>query len=256
MRIAIHSLPRSGTKSLQINFHRWLLSTQDNVLCPNAWAGLGEPFNFNDDEFYNGTRKIIYAFTNTELIFSSDAANPLKPITTELGDRINILLRMPNSWVFKRFILYKNDPILYDTIVNVDRCIAVKRNDLFNHLISFVVAKKLEIWSLHQGLADAVERHKNNKIVIDLEKFANAFEWFKGFYNFKWSKDFQIVNFDQMVKISSAKEFCEYFDLEYKEFEFHPFAIEYGNDKFDMIANLEELKELYDRLENKFKSWQ
>lgn len=243
MKIAIHSLPRTGTKSLQINLHRYLKVTQKNVLCPDSPVGLGEPFDFTDDEYYHGTKKEFFKCTNTKVLFNNNYDPPV-PLFDSLVKTLDGLLETKSSWVFKRHIFYKKDPILYQTLVNADRCIVVKRNDLFNHALSFALAHTLQIWNSGTALNNAIEHYSQNKLYIDPDQFTDWYIWVYEFYRFKWSKEFQIVNFNEMIQLNSAKEFCNFFNLESADFEFYPFKIEYGNSKFDMIKNIPELEEV------------
>jgi hypothetical protein len=54
-----------------------------------------------------------------------------------------------------------------------------------------------------------------------------------------------------MIKIQTDQEFCDFFQIPYNDFTFSPFEIEFGNNKLEMISNIDELKSIATKLEEK-----
>jgi hypothetical protein len=243
MKIAIHSLPRCGTKTLQINFNNYLKETGSRVICADHPYGVGEPFNLTEEEFHSGfTSNILKEYTDYGPVFIQGAATPLY---RELAHRFGKLMKRPNrSWVFKRNNLTSCDPLLFDTITRVDKCIAVIRQDTFDHCLSFCLAKHLQIWTNGTELENAIETFSKNKIKLDVIDFLNHYKEFVKYKNIPWTNHFQIVNFYDLVQIKTGEEFCKFFNLNYYPFDFKKFEIEYGDNKFSMIENVNELREL------------
>lgn len=242
MRIAIHSLPRCGTKTLQRNFQSYLKALGMPVLGANRVDGLGEPFIFTEKEFTTGiTNQRLKKYDADGPIF--ETGDPIS-VYQELSYRFVNLIHRKRNFVFKRNPLIWGDPLIYDTITNIDKCISVIREDTFDHCLSFCIAHYLQIWNKGDELNNAIIEHSKNKIRIDPDIFLLRYNTFSLYKKLKWTAHFQIVKFDDIIKISSAKEFCEFFNLRYYHFEFKTFEIEYGDNKFNMIENLDELKKL------------
>jgi hypothetical protein len=252
MKIAINSLPRSGTKILQGNFQQYLKASGYAVLCPDSFDSIGEPFNFEDYENdLQVTKTGITGIDGKKILFSKKHKNPV-PLTEELKTRYVFLTGLKNSWVYKRTPFSNFDPILYESAVGLDKCIAIVKQNTFEHCISFVLARQLDIWSNGDSLRSAIRNYTENKIKIELSDFSHFYKWFKDYNKIKWVKDIQVVRFEEMVKLSNSKEFCDFFHLPDTDFDFHPFVVEYGDNKINMISNMLELSELAKELDKKY----
>jgi hypothetical protein len=242
MKIAINSLPRSGTKFLQANFHRYIKSAGYNVLCPESFDSILEPFNFLDHELeLKATITGIESIDQHKINFVKKYRYP-KDINSETIDRYSYLKSLKQSWVFKRTPWVRFDPILYESAVELDKCVAIVRSDMFEHTLSFVLARQLNIWAPTNELETAVETCKNKPIKLNEDEFIQFYKWIKQYNKIKWVKDIQVVDFDKMVKIKNSKEFCDFFNLPFVNFDFHYFHIEYGDNKRKMISNIKELR--------------
>lgn len=250
MKIAINSLPRCGTKILQANFHRYLISTGRKVLCAKNFDGILEPFNFTDTEIYlRSTRTGISSIDDYKIHFLREYEFAI-PLADEIRKRFLFLLNLDQSWVYKRTPHSKWDPILYESAVRLDKSVSIKRTNTFEHCISFTVAHYLNIWTTGTDLEKAINRHVTEKIKLDTILFKRFYQWFTNVNKIKWVKDIQVVDFNEMVKVSNSTEFCEFFHIPYSEFDFHPFIVEYGDNKMNMVSNLEELREIATAIDN------
>ena len=252
MKIAINSLPRSGTKILQINFQQYLKATGYVVLCSESVDSIVEPFNFTDHENdLQVTRTGISSIDDHKIHFAKKHKNPM-PLIEEIKSRYILLSSLKHSWVFKRTPFTKFDPILYESAVGLDKCIAVIKQNIFEHCISFVLARKLDIWSRGDKLTKAIEDYTKQQIELDPVEFEHFYIWFKDFNKIKWVNDIQVVRFEEMVQLSNSKEFCDFFQIPFIEFNFHPFVVEYGSNKLKMVSNLKELFQIANRINEKY----
>jgi hypothetical protein len=104
------------------------------------------------------------------------------------------------------------------------------------------LGRKTNVFHPGSELDDVVKKAKKNPITIDINEFKYYYEVLKHYNNIPWPSTFQVVDFWEMIKIKTDKEFCDFFNLEYKQFEFIPFEIEYGNDKEQIIKNIYQCK--------------
>jgi hypothetical protein len=242
MKIAINSLPRCGTKLLQANLHRYIKSAGYDVLCPDSFDSILEPFNFVDHELgLQVTKTGIDSIDKHKINYKVIYQNP-QSLHTEIINRFTHLTSLKQSWVYKRTPWVRFDPILYESAVELDKCISVMRSDSFDHALSFVLAKQLDIWAPTEQLNEAIKTHTIKQIKLDKNEFAIHYKWIKDYNNIKWAKDIQVVDFDKMVKLKNDREFCEFFQLPFVEFDFHKFVVEYGDNKRKMISNVSELR--------------
>jgi hypothetical protein len=250
IKVAIHALPRSGTKNLQINFQKYLLTYgADKVLAPLCSVGLGEPFIFPDSDFK--TKRTCYRMKYADTGLYYEETKVYTHVVSEMISRFDFLINHPKKgWVYKRSIWQHHDPVAFETTTKTDKPIVVIRHDTFEHCVSFCLARHLNLWEQGQQMQQAITTHLENKIEISLADFEENYKWFNRNNEIKYPKEFQIVNFEDMVKIKDNTEFCNFFNIEYRNFDFSPFEIEYGNNKFNIINNLPELKKIADKLKN------
>jgi hypothetical protein len=256
MKIAINSLPRCGTKMLQANFHRYIKSAGYNVLCPNSFDGILEPFNFPDHELeLQVTMTGIDYIDDDKIHFKKKHSTPLN-LNTAIINRYQYLMSLKDkSWVYKRTPWRRFDPILYESAVELDKCVSVIRTDFFDHALSFALAKQLDIWAPTIELEEAIKKYTNQQIKVNETDFVSAYKWIKGYSTIRWVDNIQVVNFHEMVKIKNSKEFCEFFQIPFVEFDFHQFVIEYGDNKRKMVSNLKQLRLSAAIIDDKFKGY-
>jgi hypothetical protein len=253
MKIAINSLPRSGTKFLQANFHRYMKSAGYDVLCPNSFDSILEPFNFPDHELeLTVTLTGIENIDNFKINFNKTHQYP-QSLTSEIINRFKYLTSLKQSWVYKRTPWVEFDPILYESAVRLDKCISVIRYDFFDHALSFTLAKELNIWAPTVELDEAIKAHTIKQIKLDKTEFAKNYKWVKDYNKIKWAKNIQVVEFDNMVKLKNSKDFCEFFQLPIVEFDYHQFVVEFGDNKRRMIYYIKDLRLTAKTIDNEYK---
>lgn len=251
MKIVLYSLPRSATKHTQNMFQSYLLAAGGPVLAKNKIDGIGEPFFYNDSDQY-------YKMASQELIEINDDGLVFKELVYKrlvMHDKIlraKMLLESDNGWVLKMVPNNRYDHIKYDMIMYSDLCVAITRDDIFEHVLSFCLAKQINIWSRNEiEASDAIGRYTSEPVSIDVDFFTKTYKWFDGYRKIKWSKDVTVVKFEEITKITSDRDFCNIFNIEYVPFEYTNYPVEYADNKFKMISNLEEVSGLYKELSGK-----
>ena len=253
MKIMINSLPRCGTKFLQANFHRYIKSAKYDVLCPDSFDSILEPFNFPDHELdLQVTKTGIDYIDKKQINFKSKYQWP-QTLSTEIITRFKYLSSLKNSWVSKRTPWVRFDPILYESAVELDKCVTVVRSDSFDHALSFALASKLNIWGPTVELDQAVETYTKQQIKIDITEFSKTYEWIKDYNKIKWVDNIQVVDFHKMIKLKNSQDFCEFFQLPFVEFDYHQFVVEYGDNKRKMISNIKELRVAAAKIDEAYK---
>ena len=250
MKIAINSLPRAGTKILQANFHRYLKAAKYDVLCPLGEESIVEPFLFSNVEHdLQVTRTTIGVIDDYKVNFVKTYKSP-KPLSSEIQNRFELLVNMPQSWVYKISPWVKFDPILYESASRLDKSVAIIRHDVFDHAFSYTFARAIKIWQPGEKMNEALKMYTSDPIKLDLNEFEWIYKWFLRWNKIKWVQNIQVVDFHEMVKINGSKEFCDFFNLPPVEFDFKRFKIEFGDNKRKMISNLKDLRTLARRLDN------
>jgi hypothetical protein len=250
MKIAIHSLPRSGTKNLVKNFQSYLKSLGGPLLHPNDERGLDDPFNFEDEGWgpEKKTTSRMMGKLQNDYTYCKHHPTPVS-IENEIQRRFKLLLDFKYSWVYRRVPFYMNDPILYDSITRLDKCIAIIKDNVFEHCLSYTLADQLKIWDAGPEMNIAISKYTDNKIILDKNNFKIKYEQFCKYNNIKWIPPIVVRKFEEMVKIKNSKEFCDFFEIPFNDFIFSPFEIEFGSNKFNMIGNIEELKYIVEQME-------
>jgi len=251
MKIVIYSLPRSATKHTQNMFQSYLLAAGGPVLAKNKIDGVGEPFFYSDSDQYSN-------IASQELIDINDDGLVFKELRHKrLGHhdkilRAKMLLESDNGWVLKMLPKNRYDHIKYDMIMYSDLCVAITRDDIFDHVLSFCLAKQINIWSINEiEASDAIERYTSQPVSIDVDFFTKTHKWFDGYRKIKWSKDVVVVKFEEITKITSDRDFCNFFNIEYVPFGYSMYPVEYADNKFKMVSNIGELSAIYEELSNK-----
>jgi hypothetical protein len=56
-----------------------------------------------------------------------------------------------------------------------------------------------------------------------------------------------------MTNLKNSKDFCEFFQLPFVEFDYHQFVVEYGDNKRKMISNIKELRVAAQKIDEAYK---
>lgn len=244
MKISIYSLPRSATKHLQNMFQSYLVASGEPVLCKNRIEGAGEPFVYNDnDQEYSFSSRELIELTDDGLVYEKLKYKRYIPSDKIL--RADLLLNSELSWVIKSVPRNKYDPIIQTMITETDLCMAIIRRDLFSHALSFCLSKQINSWSREEIIEfNSIHKYTAEPIQIDTDLFLHTYKWFSDYNNVKWHKLMRVVEFETLTKIKTAEEFCDYFRIPLLKFNYIEFPIEYGDNKFNMISNLDELESI------------
>jgi len=240
IRILINCLPRSGSKCLQINLHNYLKSVSSLVAVKDNIDGLIGVLDINDN-IPRYTKEKLIGWTDTDVIFESYDISFSK--SAELKRRVKLLEDSNEAWVIKRWNWVENDPIK-DDLLRIAKNIAIIRSDQFNHALSLCLSHATNLWACGDDMNNGIQEYSKNKIYIDPGQFENYYNLFTIWNNQKWDNLVSVYNFEDMICISNNREFCSFFSLDFSEFDFMPFNKEFGDHKFDMISNVNELKEI------------
>jgi hypothetical protein len=225
---------------LQINLHNYLKSIFSSVAVKDNADGLINVLDINDNLPRNTKEKLV-GWTDQRIIFES-YDTPF-PKSKELKRRIQLLEDSNDAWVIKRWNWVENDPIK-DDLLRTAKNIAVIRNDQFDHTLSLCLSYASNIWAWGDEMDTCIKEYSKNKIYIDPKQFKNYYDLFTIWNNQEWDESISVYNFEDIIQISNTREFCNFFSLEYSEFNFIPFTKEFGDYKFDMISNIDQLKKI------------
>lgn len=213
MKIAILTLPRTGSKMLQQNLQSYLTARDSSTLSiDHPSLGLGEflvKTRLASDECLVPHVEFI---APNRLEYSSDKT----PASDELANRINLITSLNNSLVIKEFVF---DSFDLSSIFSM----SIKHGPLWNlpHLEtlvqSFPYQKRPLIYSL-----------LNKKSLKNL--------------NPPKTEKVQILDFSDLVQCTTNKDFCQLLNLPIVDFTFVSKTKELDTDKFEMIENLDEVK--------------
>ena len=240
--VIIHACPRSATKNLQQNFTSYLKATGQTVA--GTATSLDDVLDIGNNE-----KDINHNVTKTLIGYDENGAlwgNRPLPVhcKIELLHRFSLLMNSNDAWVSKRYNWLNNDPLLDISSNFIDKNVVVIRKDKFDHALSLSMARQLDLWWPSNDMTAAIEKYKESPFGIDLSIFIDEYIHIVRWNRLKYPDNFQIIYFDDMIKLDSAAEFCSFFNLEYIEFPFNKFEIEYGSNKTEMVANLEVIKKI------------
>ena len=251
MKIVIHTYPRAGSKGLQANLTEYVRSTGVSVIPVENNLSLDElmfRLSLNTFNPSNNTTIRHLLKINTKRFEFKNLEIPIS-VRDEIIHRCNIVNSYSDSWIIKYLAFTTNDPVIHDFILPADKSIVVNRKNEFELCLSMFVGLRLNLWTSGTKMDHAIQETKLNKLTIDPIFFKNQYRALKNFNKIIFPENYQKVDFDDMVSIMDDKDFCAFFNLPYSKFDFKPWQIEYGNHKFDMINNIEQLRSISDELD-------
>lgn len=172
--------------------------------------------------------------------YSSDKT----PASDELLNRINLIASLDNSWVIKEFVF---DSFDFSEILHLADRIYVLTRDRSERILSAVFSHSFNIFNVQQARVSAefaAFRNTGVKFTIPKETvdlFIAQQGVFEKFEPPKTEK-VQILDFSDLVKCTTNKEFCQLLNLPIVDFNFVSKTKELDIDKFEMIENLDEVK--------------
>lgn len=235
MKIAIHHLNRSGSKLLHNNFQSYLKATGMPILCPDKLESIGQPLDFTDHEYATYKTNRTFTIMDNQLVYHD--MDHFTNLRDERNSRISKLEKTDWGFVFKH-TPWTKDKLLAGKIFDKD--VAIIRKDMFDQTLSFCIARQTNIWG-HGPKLDNLKSQRE-KIIIDPKIWSNFYNLLSYYNLIPWPEYVQVVNFEEMVKIKTCYEFCEFLNLEPLNFDFTEFEIELGQDKYDLVANLDDFK--------------
>lgn len=251
MKIVIHTYPRSGSKGLQANLTEYVRSTGVSVIPKENYLSLDELMfrvNLRTFNLTNNTTTRHLLKINTKRFEFENLEIPIS-VRDEILHRCTIINSYSDSWIIKYLAFVTNDPVIHDCVLPADKSIVVSRKNEFELCLSMLVGLKLNLWISGSEMDRAIQETKLNKLTIDPIFFKNQYRELKNFNKIIFPENYQKVDFDDIISIMDDKDFCAFFNLPYSKFNFKPWQIEYGNHKFDMVNNIEQLRSIATELD-------
>jgi hypothetical protein len=171
----------------------------------------------------------------------------IKSVIDELNHRMNIIRNLEYPYVIKHFPYDDIKYITTELLSLVDRTYYLIRPDIFEHSLSWELAIKTRSWINNPAQDKIIQDAKINPIVIDIDSYTIRLKELLE-YNKKYERHDSTISVDQIKTINSSKDFCKVFNLEFIDFKFTKLPIEFGDNKKYMIANLDELHDIYSYL--------
>lgn len=244
MKILIATLPRTGSKFLQMNLHKYLQAKGPvtKMIHPiyDESNGIGEflnPINIKKHNDGYVAEKPMFRYTasltdDSNIFF----VESLSEKQVEIENRLDILKKLSKPYVLKEIIFPTNHATLL--MPEADLIYTIKRN-IKERIISVIIARYTGIYTKSQSIPEAIASFKNNKIIVSKEMVDDILEFEKTYneINFPKSKTKELL-YDEVVGVNDSKSFCSLTGLDFIDFDFSKDTIEFGNQKYDMISNL------------------
>jgi hypothetical protein len=234
MKILITTMARSGSKLLQHNIELYLKSFGSTLnvdfISPGPTRGLGEFFVGKGKDNQYLKKANIDAFGQ---LFFEEFDNPID-VDDENNSRINILKQTSYNFVVK--CLEMNVSIIDELAPLMDRVYILKR-DKQQCILSNIVSRYTNIYSIEQ--LNKVDR----KITFTVDK--SIVEEYKikydNFYKRDRYKNAIDINFEDLINLNDSSEFCKLLYLTHNTFEFFKNTTKFGDHKFAMIENIDQV---------------
>lgn len=241
MKIAVIGMPRTATKTVLRNMSKYLearygvvsnlIDSTTGIVVPH----LDEMLNSFIGHFQNQADLI-----NDNVVLSN---RPIVSIDDELAKRIGLLRIIKLPFVVKHFPFSHQLQQMPGLTDSVDRVYYLSRRNTFEHALSFCISKQTHSWAVSDAQRSAIANALENRIIIPADTFRKVTEGFNQYNLYLYGK--KTIDFETIVKIRSSTEFCSIFELEEIDFEFRNDDIEYGDNKLNMISNVDELMQIY-----------
>lgn len=245
MKILIYSLPRAGSHFLHGKLNRYLKNLGGMPILD-----------------YDGSRRKKwwtgpewgYAISKVEsniVFFKKDSS--MNNMKTLLANRIPHLDSIHN--ICLKFHYYDGiGELEREFASHFDKVIILKRRDLFERSLSEMFCNFSGYWNFpNETRPELLLKLKDNKIHINELHWRIAIERYKNPGYLMPTISGTEVFFEDLINVSDAKQFCEMVNLPYLDFSIQHSpsdgpSLEIGTAKYDMISNINELKEIYDEV--------
>lgn len=240
MKILIATLPRSGSKFFDQNLNAYVSKLgltskhyyRGTSVESHGYQGLGE-FLLRE------TRSTKYQVRLTASKSFVDTMIKVTNYEEEIDRRIELLKTVNCSFVIKEHCISGHS---FDKLTAiVDRTYFLKR-DKVEHILSNLVAAKTGVYMRTADFDQLVEDNTKNKFHISSNMVDVYLQAYRDFENLKsLSPHTQVLNFERLISIKTPEDFCVELNLPIVDFDFQESEIEYGQNKMDMIQNLDEV---------------
>ena len=240
-KIAIVSMPRTASKMVIGNFASYTVAKFGNVSKLLLDDGIVRNCT---DEFLNPGFQELFA-GKAKLLDTGDVritAEAFDSLDQELIDRVWIFNQISKPAVLKYFPFSKYMSITDSVLDRVDNIYYLGRKDLFSHVLSCCISYQTNSWIANKIQENIIRDKIQNKISIPPELFRTVLKEFQHYSNICIGKS--VFEFDNIIQMRDAKDFCNMFKLEFVEFKFSNSDLEFTDNKELMINNIDELRKI------------
>lgn len=231
MKVLILAMPRTASKftsrTLQ-NYFNWQRTPVDQVY---------RTINV----FYDGLRNMRIKLIDNQFVSTGE---PLTDFMELVENRIECIEQYKGNGIFKiHHSEFIDRPDLIDKLIaTCDHVILLKRKNEFEQLLSHALAEYHNAWHQNAKLNDKLT---NEPIHIDPLKFIHKIKLLKKCNDYIPPDNVTILNSEDICNAETREEICQLLNLPVKRFYQIPNTIEFGQNKFDMISNIDELTKLF-----------
>jgi hypothetical protein len=243
MKTLVLSLPRMGSKQITFNLYRYLKARYGTVseIYPvrDIEPSLDELFNTGHHRF-----KCTLVRENNNLIRTD---NIILSLSDELDNRKKLVYELDGPYVIKHFPIV--DRSITDFLLNcVDNTYVLHREDIFSTALSTCIGIISHSWIKSDFQQMIIDDWLRVPIVVPAHIFSE-----RVMQSIRYKKTFctnnaRKIEFNDICAATNSYEFCKLMDLEYIDFDFIMLGKEFGDNKEQMVSNIDELKGIYDKL--------
>lgn len=246
-KIAIVGAPRTATKVVTHNFSQYVMARYGSIsrICNNQTGHISNHL----DEFLNHVN--VDSFM-TKAVLDCNSCNvhltseKIVDTEEELYNRIEIVRNIKNYVVMKHFPYNKYAPIVDESLSIFDKLYYLTRENEFEHILSYCLGVQTNLWRPCSNQQNVIDDYLENKRRIPVKLFAHIMGNIRRYNRLSAGK--KTYSFENIIKLDSARAFCDLFELEFVDFKFLYNYKEYGSNKINMISNIGQLRAVYNNL--------
>lgn len=258
MKILLLTMNRCGSKIMQVFLHDYLKQLGPSLSILNK---LGHEMPTGLDEFLLPHANVAgyRAFEQDDGFINFDY-NKKNDAEEECFRRLREIVKPHSKNCVVRhkpaFREFENIDLMNEIIDAFDKVVVLKRTDNFERVVSHGIAAYFDAFSTRDiGYEKALEEGIKNPIEIDPAFFKRNYRWGHYFMNDYYKKyyehkDVAEITFEKMITIKTSEEFCKELNLPPATFELRHdvFPKEFGDIKYNMVKNLDQLREIADTI--------